>query len=359
MGNIRKSFFCVVVCVGLVAAVHAAAPEKTLGTVSLGDPYKNVRAKNPFLPSNKDLEPALLPYPQNVLDKKPVLMVTHPSLNMVLYVDRKTSKIRALSTFEATGAAPQSFETGAGLRVGDTVQTVRLLYGEPAKISSYVYYFPEKQRVEQRIFYYPDMCLHTATKGTAEVVTGIVLGSYDMGKTLIACQQPLQSKALIPSAQAVVPASEPVVQQSAVVMPAGTAAPEVTKKTTKRSFFGGRKKGDDVAVSVVVPTPQAAVTPTVVVLPKQSRPVKKKPTEKKEEVLVEQKIEISERVAAVSPEFKALIAQPEWRYKVRYDEKTSELVVTFRMTRASLDALTATPEGKPYAQVLEGLFSQL
>jgi hypothetical protein len=146
-------------------------------------------------------------------------------------------------------------------------------------------------------------------------------------------------------------------QKALAQMQQDAAAKEPVKKAARWSFRKPKEKTQPVVV--VVPTPEVTVTPTIVRLPTPAKPVKKQAVAKKQEVLVEQKIEVSERVTDVSSEFKALIQHPDWRFKVRYDEKTSELVVTFRMTRASLDALIATPEGKPYAQVLEGLFSQL
>ncbi|MEK7499826.1 MAG: hypothetical protein AAB649_04435, partial [Patescibacteria group bacterium] len=148
----------------------SAAIETSLGGISLGEKYTAVKAKNTFLPLLKDTETGSLPYPINVLDTAAVKVITHPSVNLALFVDIKTSKIKALSTYEASASAPQEFETGAGLRVGDSVQSMRLLYGDALKASSYAYFTSPKNKTEAKIYYYPNLCVHTRSKDTAEIV---------------------------------------------------------------------------------------------------------------------------------------------------------------------------------------------
>jgi hypothetical protein len=355
----RISWAAVLLLVVGTASIAAAPPETTLGGIALGDKYQTISKRFPMLPAFKSLEEVPQPYPLNVLDKEPARIVESPSLNLVIYLNRKTAQVKALVTFEATGSAPQQFETGGGLRVGDSMQTARLLYGDPVKVSSYVYYYPSKTKIEEKIYYYQNLCLHTKVKDTSEVITSIVLGKYLVDKTLLASKQPITLKESLPIPRKTVTAIVPRTNTAASgqrkvgqtkVTPIVESVPPTAKKNWKWFKVKGKPPLAVMVTESVQVTPEETLKP---VTPKKPKPVVKKP-----EVLVEQKIEVAERVVELSPEFKTLILQQQWKYKIRFNEKTQELVMTFRMTRNSLDELTATPEGKPYKDLLDNLFLQ-
>lgn len=352
-----------------------AAPENSLGGVPLGSKYQDLQKKYSFLFPVKNLEDTTLPFPLSVLNKALYKVAIDPSLNMVIYVDKKTARIKALVTFPPTNMAPQEFETGAGLRVGDSIQTVRLLYGDPAKSSSYVYYFPAKTKVEERIHYYPNMCIYSSVKDAGEVVTSIVLGEYPLDKTLQEINRPVVSAPVSTNAAIKPPVNEP--KQMSVTSNASAieqSAFETEKAELKSSWKPWRTKvkprlpevSVEVSAAVAIATPQSKrSTKTIQATAVEpgsdpiQRPVRRTPAERvPQNVLTVEKVEVAQRVGEVSPEFLALIDQNQWRYRVRYNDKTQELVLTFRMTRPLLDELKATPEGAPYADVLETIFSQ-
>ncbi|MBU0580443.1 MAG: hypothetical protein KKA19_04630 [Candidatus Margulisbacteria bacterium] len=368
--NIKKLiiYSLLIVFLGSAGIAESLLPERSLGGVKLGDNYKEVQKKYKILEAFKSLEEVTLPYPLNVLDKETVFLAQHKSLDLVVFLDKNTTQVKALATFFYREEDTKDYETEAGLRVGDSIIAAKLLYGEPAKISSYVYYYPEKKKVEENIYYYRDLCVHTQISEGVEIITSIVVGKYDLLKTLTAINQPISQ---IKTQETVELSHKKITMEEKIMK--DVAKEEVVQKKEKITWWKIWAKKKE-KIELVEPKAQVVTPPKleekeeivkkeiqkkeVKSTPKQKSIQAKTTVRKEPEILFGEKIEVAEKVLGVSKEFINLIELQRWRDKIKYEERTGILSVTAKMTREDLDYLKKTPEAAPYAKTLENLFIQ-
>ncbi len=160
------------------------AAETTLGGISLGDTFDSVIEKYPQYGSWKKLEPVSPPYPAHIMDKNPLYLAQSKDLDIICYFN-ENKRVAAVVVYLYERQDHTVYETSAGLRTGDGPLELKMLYGEPADISEYVYTDENENKVIRRIYYYPDLCIHSSRQigkkeQLPEILESIVLAKYDI-----------------------------------------------------------------------------------------------------------------------------------------------------------------------------------
>lgn len=160
------------------------AGETTLGNISLGDTYDSVLEKYPQYAPWKKLEPVSPPYPAHIMDNSPLYLAQSKELDIICYFNQN-KRVESVVVYLYERQDSAIYETSAGLRTGDGPLELNLLYGEPADISEYVYNDENNNKVIRRIYYYPDLCIHSSRQigkkqQLPETLESIVLAKYDL-----------------------------------------------------------------------------------------------------------------------------------------------------------------------------------
>ncbi len=164
----------------LLAISCFAFAEVSLGGITLNQTYQETMAMYPFKASWKSLEPVTLPYPISLIDKEPYYLLESPRLDIQAYFSPK-KKVQAITATFYEKEDFTDYETSKGLRLGDSLIELELLYGKPIDMS-YTEYVKEKDGEVNviRIYYYEDLCVYTREfEGLPQIVTNIMVGNYD------------------------------------------------------------------------------------------------------------------------------------------------------------------------------------
>ncbi len=174
---------------GLVLVITCVfSAETILGNINLNDSYSKVLEKYPAYGKFESLEMTHLPYPSYLMDKKtPVYLAETEKLDILFYCS-KEQKVQAIVTYfsdKEKSIDKTVYETSAGLRPGDGQLEMKLLYGDPLDSSEYKYIDENKLETTRRIYYYPNLCLHTRQQANLpEFIESLVLTEYDMNYVL-------------------------------------------------------------------------------------------------------------------------------------------------------------------------------
>lgn len=160
-----------------------AYAEVSLGGITLNQTYQETMAMYPFKSSWKSLEPVTLPYPLSLIDREPYYLLESPKLDIQAYFSSK-KKVKAITATFYEKEDFTDYETSKGLRLGDSIVELDLLYGKPLDVS-YAEYTKEKEGELNiiRIYYYEDLCVYTREfEGLPQIVTNLMVGNYNERK---------------------------------------------------------------------------------------------------------------------------------------------------------------------------------
>lgn len=185
-----------VLAILFVLLTIACAAESALGGIKLGEDYQTVLIKYPDFDVWHKLEATTKPYPLTMSNQERVFLAQSSRLDIQCYFNQD-KKVTAIVAYFYEKEDESNYDTSAGLRPGDEIEEMKLLYGEPNATSEYSYVDEDKAYVTRKIYYYPDLCIHTAQyDDNREYIDSIVLGEYSLGKVMAEKDKELSRKNL-------------------------------------------------------------------------------------------------------------------------------------------------------------------
>jgi len=170
--------FCLLGC-------FLSAGERSLGTVTLGESLESVAKKYSFAGQRSSRQVTGMPFPLNVGNREQVTLIQDPNSRIYFYLDSQNTVIAVGLFAENDSSDNRIYETGAGLRQSDGLLEMRVLYGNPLKISDFEFKDPFGDRVTRRIYYYPDIIIQTRKiNNLPEQIDNILVCKYDMRRVL-------------------------------------------------------------------------------------------------------------------------------------------------------------------------------
>jgi hypothetical protein len=176
-----KKALLLLCCLGLLWSA-----ETSLGGISLGDSFDKVIEKYPAVGEWKYSGKSSLPFPLTLDDERQYRFIQAKELYIQFYCDDHKN-VKAITVFQNLSGPKDKtvYETGAGLRLLDSVIELKLLYGIPQDISEFNYRDLDGTQVTRRIYYYPNLCVQTKRYNRLpEYIELIVLGQYNMHSVL-------------------------------------------------------------------------------------------------------------------------------------------------------------------------------